>query len=163
MQTLGKIPSARRAPANLPSLKSEYSGNDPAVSLVPCGGSGWGNKPGETGPPPSTTQVPTTTTPTATTVTSTPDSSVTATVSIPPTQNTSPVTQTTTSHSDKSWSSVTSSSTETTPMYLAHQSPYFQQEFPSLSRDANAVSGLNKTDASHLPGPSLRPQSKSDT
>lgn len=162
MQTLGKIPSARRAPANLPSLKSEYSGNDPAVSLVPCGGSGWGNKPGETGPPPapSTTQVPTTTTPTATTVTSTP---VTVTVSIPPTLNTSPVTQTTTSHSDKSWSSVTSSSTETTPMYLAHQSPYFQQEFPSLSRDGNVVSGPNKTDASHLPGPSLRPQSKSDT
>lgn len=42
MQCLGKLPSARRPPANLPSLKSEHSGNDPAVSLVPSGGSGWG-------------------------------------------------------------------------------------------------------------------------
>lgn len=41
MQSLGKVPSARRPPANLPSLKSEYSNSDPAVSLVPSGGSGW--------------------------------------------------------------------------------------------------------------------------
>lgn len=41
MQSLGKVPSARRPPANLPSLKSEHSSNDPAVSLVPSGGSGW--------------------------------------------------------------------------------------------------------------------------
>lgn len=41
MQSLGKVPSARRAPANLPSLKSETSSSDPAVSLVPSGGSGW--------------------------------------------------------------------------------------------------------------------------
>lgn len=41
MQSLGKVPSARRPPANLPSLKSETSSSDPAVSLVPTGGSGW--------------------------------------------------------------------------------------------------------------------------
>ena len=41
MQSLGKVPSARRPPANLPSLRSETSSNDPAVSLVPSGGSGW--------------------------------------------------------------------------------------------------------------------------
>ncbi|XP_051158861.1 protein PRRC2C isoform X5 [Leptopilina boulardi] len=41
MQSLGKVPSARRPPANLPSLKSEHSSSDPAVSLVPSGGSGW--------------------------------------------------------------------------------------------------------------------------
>lgn len=41
MQSLGKVPSARRPPANLPSLKSETSSSDPAVSLVPSGGSGW--------------------------------------------------------------------------------------------------------------------------
>lgn len=41
MQSLGKVPSARRPPANLPSLKSETSNSDPAVSLVPSGGSGW--------------------------------------------------------------------------------------------------------------------------
>lgn len=53
MQSLGKVPSARRPPANLPSLKSEHSGNDPTVSLVPTGGTGWGSKPGETGPSPT--------------------------------------------------------------------------------------------------------------
>lgn len=47
MQSLGKVPVTRRAPANLPSLKSENSGSEPAVSLVPTGGAGWGNKPGE--------------------------------------------------------------------------------------------------------------------
>ena len=41
MQSLGKVPSARRPPANLPSLKSEHNNSDPAVSLVPSGGSGW--------------------------------------------------------------------------------------------------------------------------
>lgn len=44
MQSLGKVPSARRPPANLPSLKSEHSGNDTAVSLVPSGGVGWGKQ-----------------------------------------------------------------------------------------------------------------------
>lgn len=38
---MGKIPTARRAPANLPSVKSEKGGNDPTVVLVPTGGSGW--------------------------------------------------------------------------------------------------------------------------
>lgn len=56
MQSLGKVPSARRPPANLPSLKSEHSGNDPAVSLVPSGGTGWGSKPGEAGQPTSVSQ-----------------------------------------------------------------------------------------------------------
>ena len=31
-------------PANLPSLKKENLGNDPTVSLVPSGSSGWGKK-----------------------------------------------------------------------------------------------------------------------
>ncbi|XP_063244612.1 protein PRRC2C isoform X15 [Bacillus rossius redtenbacheri] len=57
MQSLGKVPSARRPPANLPSLKSEHSGNDPAISLVPSGGTGWGSKPGEgTGQPATSSQ-----------------------------------------------------------------------------------------------------------
>lgn len=50
MQSLGKVPSARRAPVNLPSIKSEHSGNDTAVSLVPSGGAGWGNKDANTTP-----------------------------------------------------------------------------------------------------------------
>lgn len=41
LQSLGKVPTARRAPANLPSVKSEKGGNDPTVVLVPTGGSGW--------------------------------------------------------------------------------------------------------------------------
>lgn len=60
MQSLGKVPSARRPPANLPSLKSEHSSSDPAVSLVPSGGSGW-----------ATTKDTTTTTTTITTTTTT--------------------------------------------------------------------------------------------
>ena len=39
LQSLGKVPTARRAPANLPSLKAENGGNDPAVNLVPSSGS----------------------------------------------------------------------------------------------------------------------------
>ena len=37
LQSLGKVPTARRAPANLPSVKSEKGGNDPNVVLVPTG------------------------------------------------------------------------------------------------------------------------------
>merc|ERR1719295_1381690 len=46
LQSLGKVPTARRAPVNLPSEKSENGGNDPSVVLVPSGG-GWANKEGK--------------------------------------------------------------------------------------------------------------------
>ena len=49
LQSLGKVPTARRAPASLPSVKSEKGGNDPTVVLVPTGG-GWASKDGEKGP-----------------------------------------------------------------------------------------------------------------
>ncbi|XP_054273378.1 protein PRRC2C isoform X4 [Macrosteles quadrilineatus] len=155
MQSLGKVPSARRPPANLPSLKSEYSGNDPAVSLVPSGGTGWGSKPGETGPAPTPTSAPTSTT---ATVTSAPATTAPVTVTSPPTTATpTPTTTTSQGHvGDKSWSSITSSGTENSHSYLAHQSPYFQQEFPSLSGDGSQ----GKSEPQHLPGPSLRPQTE---
>ena len=44
LQSLGKVPTARRAPANLPSLKAENFGNDPTVVLVPTTGAGWGGQ-----------------------------------------------------------------------------------------------------------------------
>lgn len=57
MQSLGKVPSTRRAPVNLPSLKSEHSGSDPTVSLVPTGGTGWGSKASDAPPITSTSPV----------------------------------------------------------------------------------------------------------
>ena len=44
LQSLGKVPTARRAPANLPSLRAESFGNDPTVVLVPTTGAGWGGQ-----------------------------------------------------------------------------------------------------------------------
>lgn len=49
LQSLGKVPTARRAPASLPSVKSEKGGNDPSVVLVPSGG-GWASKEGDKEP-----------------------------------------------------------------------------------------------------------------
>ena len=57
LQSLGKVPTARRAPANLPSLKAEHSGNDPTINLVPAGhnsAGGWTAGKEENGEPPKT-------------------------------------------------------------------------------------------------------------
>ena len=184
MQSLGKIPPTRRVPANLPSLKSEHSGNDLAVSLVPSGSTGWGSKPGETGPQPPPQPPQSTTATTPTTQSSTPvatvtapqqqqqqqQPSVTSTASAPTTVVTSiattsaPTIPTQSSHGDKSWSAITSSGGESVPSYFAHQSPFFHQEFPSLSgSDAGTTPCppmTTKPDTQYATGPSLRPQSK---
>ena len=57
LQSLGKVPTARKAPANLPSLKAEHSGNDPTINLVPAGhnsAGGWTAGKEENGEPPKT-------------------------------------------------------------------------------------------------------------
>lgn len=180
MQSLGKVPSARRPPANLPSLKSEHSGQEPPVSLVPSGGAGWGAKgedeaaaaaPGATapsGPPAPSNQHSTSAsgapTPASSLPPAPPAAAQTAAQAAPtgqpaPTQgpknNAGP--------QEKLWSSLMSGSNsqggpEHGPSFLAHQNPMFQHEFPSLSTEQGAKSTTIQ-DVQYGPGPSLRPQS----
>jgi len=174
MQSLGKVPSARRPPANLPSLKSEHSGNDPAISLVPSGGTGWGSKPGETSQTVTHTQPPPPSVPAVTTAVAAPQTSVAPTVpgvvsgapgAVSPPAPSLPIQQ---AHSsdNKSWSSVMAGPGEAgphPPSFLAHQSPQFQHEFPKLSSGDGQVPATGQkggSDMQYGPGPSLRPQSK---
>ncbi|KAL1138785.1 hypothetical protein AAG570_008847 [Ranatra chinensis] len=194
MQLMGKVPLARRTPVNLPSLKSEHSGNDPAVSLVPSGGTGWGSKPGECstgGAAPNANNATATNSqqqnstqpasisskPATSQVSSTPGQTAcpgaggvpaaapTSATQQPTTQPTSILTPQIVSSGDKTWSSVTCGG-ETAPSFLAHQSPQFQQEFPSLSGEGVAPGLPTKSgggappgpDNQYGPGPSLRPQ-----
>lgn len=146
MQSLGKVPSARRPPANLPSLKSETSSSDPAVSLVPSGGSGW-----------ATTKDSTSSTTTTTTVASSPDNTTTVsstaqcaagtTVStslhslLPGQQNVSQSPFLDQTNNKSSWSAIMSRSGDA-------GTPGNQQQ---SNRELNAQYG---------PGPSLRPQTE---
>ncbi|XP_067205035.1 protein PRRC2B isoform X4 [Linepithema humile] len=172
MQSLGKVPSARRPPANLPSLKSETSSSDPAVSLVPSGGSGWATTKDST-PSTTTTTTVATSLDNTTTVSSTAQCAAGTTVStslhslLPGQQNASQPPFLDQTNNKSSWSAIMSRSGDAVVGYaglvggakggrgalglsfLAHQSPQFQHEFPSLSGQPSAsVSTQSQTQQS---------------
>ncbi|KAF5307353.1 hypothetical protein FQR65_LT07070 [Abscondita terminalis] len=164
MQSLGKVPTARRPPANLPSLKSEHTGSDAAVSLVPSGGAGWG-KQDQNSP---STNIPGSISITTNSNVTTSSSPANVQQNVPPTVA-PPITSLPSSNkthatpsatpvtADKSWSSVMSGADLLQPP--PYQSPQFQHEFPSLSAGEGALPRTG-VDTQYGPGPSLRPQTE---
>ncbi|KAJ8917990.1 hypothetical protein NQ315_011443, partial [Exocentrus adspersus] len=168
MQSLGKVPNARRAPANLPSLKAEHSGTDAAVPLVPPGAPGWGKQDTSTTPQQAGT-------PTAQNATS-PATSQNVTQQPPPQLSSHqaaialPVTTTIPPHNkqltpsaqpvptDKLWSSVMSN--QEAPHPPLYQSPQFQHEFPSLSSGDGGPTRTGSDAPQYPSGLSLRPQTE---
>ncbi|XP_032674402.1 protein PRRC2C isoform X9 [Odontomachus brunneus] len=172
MQSLGKVPSARRPPANLPSLKSEHSSSDPAVSLVPSGGSGWATTKDSVSSTTTTTTVAATSLDNTTTVSSTAQCTAGTTVStslhslLPGQQNAPQSSFLDQANNKSSWSAIMSRSGDVVGYaglvggakggrgalglsFLAHQSPQFQHEFPSLSGQPSAsVSTQSQTQQS---------------
>ncbi|KRT78275.1 hypothetical protein AMK59_6804, partial [Oryctes borbonicus] len=165
MQSLGRVPSARRPPANLPSIKSEHSGTDAAVSLVPSGGPGWGKQDSatpSTSAPPSTTSTTTNCNASSPSPANIPLTAHQAAIALPVTTTIPPPTKhssssVTSAATDKSWSSVMSGNDMIHPP--PYQSPQFQHEFPSLSA-GDAGQTRSVTDTQYGPGPSLRPQTE---
>lgn len=166
MQSLGKVPSARRPPANLPSLKAETSTpTDPS----------WGP---ETTQSQGTTSTVTATVPVVTTNSGSNSVSVSNTLAVSSPNsvtslNSNSISSTLVSSSNQSNTSSASSSTTWSsvagaPVEIAqpplYQSPQFQHEFPSLDGSVPVPSKGNRSertdplsasDGQHM---SLRPQ-----
>lgn len=152
MQILGKVPNARRPPANLPSLKSEHSGSEAAVPLVPPGGPGWGKQ--ESSSPPNGVPVSKLdqTPPPTLHQGAQPTQTVPQKPEVPHHVPSAPI--------DKSWSSVMSRGDAHSHHPPPYQGPQFQHDFPSLSAtDGGQVRG-GGTEAPYSSGLSLRPQTE---